>query len=84
MATLTATKILRGLAGKDVTIYNDKLKDGTRSYKIQCYPNWTDSDYANAAATLWMAGFTAKVVEHIGTDTGWGLGYRQLRLHVKA
>lgn len=81
MATLTSTKILRDLAGKNARIYNDKLKDGTRSYKVECYPNWKDTDYHCAEAALLAAGINAKVV--VLTSVSYGAAYRQVRLHVK-
>ena len=73
------TGILRKLAGKDATIFNDKLKNGTRSYKVEffdCNKYWTDTDYLKAAAELQAEGFNAKVV---AVQNGV-----QFRLHVFA
>lgn len=77
MKKVTATGILRKLAGKDATIFNDKLKNGTRSYKVEFFDinkYWTDTDYLKAADELQAAGFDAKVVTVQGSV--------QLRLHV--
>lgn len=49
MKTLTAQQVIRHLAGKDCTIYNDKLKNGTRSFKVW---GWSERDYFNAVAWL--------------------------------
>lgn len=57
MQATRAMQYIRALAGKDVGIYNDKIKNG-RSFKVW---GWTAKDYADAAAAMELAGFAAKV-----------------------
>ena len=56
--TSQSSKIMRKLAGKDAVIFNDKLVDGTRSYKVW---GWKDSDYQSARTLLMAAGFEATI-----------------------
>ncbi len=59
MSKVTAvSKLVRSLAGKDRTMYNDRLKDGSRSIKVQ---NWTKNQYAAAQRKLEQAGYKAEV-----------------------
>ena len=44
-----STKIMRQLAGKNATLFNDKLADGRRSYKVW---GWNYLDYEKAWAHL--------------------------------
>ena len=57
MQTTRAMQYVRALAGKDVGIYNDKIKNG-RSFKVW---GWTVKDYEDAKAAMELAGFTAEV-----------------------
>lgn len=54
-----STKIIRQLAGKNATVFNDKLADGRRSYKIW---GWNYLDYEKAWAYLLQAGIKSEVV----------------------
>lgn len=54
-----STQIMRQLAGKNATIFNDKLADGRRSYKVW---GWNYLDYEKAWAYLSQAGFKSEVV----------------------
>ncbi len=82
MNARAVTKIVRSVVGKDATIYNDKLKNGVRSikldmwarnvngvYELQSKAQWT----RQAGATLQAAGYTVDIV-----TTSWG----DTRLHV--
>lgn len=64
MRTTKAMQYVRALAGEDVGIYNDKIKNG-RSFKVF---GWTAKDYENAKTAMELAGFTAKV----RTSKQWG------------
>ncbi len=57
MQATRAMQYMRALAGERAWIYNDKVKAG-RSFKIL---GWTKQDYIDAAAAMWIAGFTVKV-----------------------
>ncbi len=57
MQTTKAMRYVRALAGYDVGIYNDKIKNG-RSFKVW---GWTVKDYKDAKAAMELAGFTVKV-----------------------
>jgi len=54
-----STQIVRQLAGKNATIFNDKLADGRRSYKVW---GWDYLDYEKAWAYLLQGGFKSEVV----------------------
>lgn len=54
-----STKIIRQLAGKDATLFNDKLADGRRSYKVW---GWDYLDYEKAWAYLLQVGIKSEVV----------------------
>lgn len=82
MNARAVTKIVRGVVGKDATIYSDKLKNGGRSikldmwarnvngvYELQDKAQWTQK----AGAALQAAGYTVDIV-----TTNWG----DTRLHV--
>ena len=64
MQTTRAMQYVRALAGKDIGIYNDKIKNG-RSFKVW---GWTEADYKDAKAAMELAGFTVKV----RTSKQWG------------
>ncbi len=75
-------KIVRSVAGKDATIYNDKLKNGVRSIKMDLWARNVNGVYelrdrdvltAQAATQLQAAGYNAKIVKTSSGDT---------RLHV--
>ena len=82
MATNAVMKIVRGVVGKDATIYNDKLKNGVRSIKLDLWARKVNGVYelrdravltAQAATQLQAAGYNAEIV-----TTNWG----DTRLHV--
>ena len=54
-----SSKIMRELAGKGATMFNDKLVNGSRSYKVW---GWTLRDYDKAWARLLQAGIKSEVV----------------------
>ena len=76
---LESTKIIRKLAGPMPIIFNDRLVDGTRSYKIW---GWDLPDYNRALQALKSAGFTAKLVFFEGYSVRKRRGYIQPRIHV--
>jgi biotin carboxylase len=58
--TSLSTQIIRKLAGKDATIFNDCMKDGTRSYKVS---GWTMADYEKAVVLLKEQGIYGWIVK---------------------
>lgn len=77
-------KLIRAQAGSNRTIFNDRLKDGTRSIKVG---GWTKGDYIVARKQLERAGYTAKLVEfavgeHVWKVRGGSAKGMQVRLHV--
>lgn len=76
---LESTKIIRKLAGPRAVIFNDKLVDGTRSYKVW---RWGLADYNNALQVLKSSGFSAKLVLFEGYSQHGGRKYIQPRIHV--
>lgn len=75
-------KIVRGVVGKDATIYNDKLKNGVRSIKMDLWARNVNGVYelrdrtqwtTQAAVALQAAGYTVDIVTTSSGDT---------RLHV--
>jgi hypothetical protein len=54
-----STQIIRKLAGDKATIFNDKLADGRRSYKVW---GWDYLDYEKAWAYLVQGGIKSEVV----------------------
>lgn len=66
------TKTLRGMFGKDVVIFNDRLLDGTRSVKIW---GWSLGAAKHAEQRLKKQGLAVKLIE---TRLG------EFRLHVKS
>jgi len=64
MATTKAAKIVRSIVGDYAEVFNDKLEDGTRSFKVwnwaadPCCSDWE----TKAAAQLTAAGFKTKIV----------------------
>jgi hypothetical protein len=79
MAVTKTMTIVRILAGKDKTIFNDKLKDGARSIKVW---GWDLADYDSAKSILKAAGLTAKVVLFNTFQCRTGQHIVQPRLHV--
>lgn len=82
MNARAVTKIVRGVVGKDATIYNDKLKNGVRSIKLDMWARNVNGTYElvdravltkQAAAALTAAGYAVTVLT---TD------YGDTRLHV--
>jgi len=76
---LESTKIIRKLAGPMPIIFNDRLVDGTRSYKIW---GWDLPDYNRALQALKSAGFTTKLVFYEGYSQRGRRQYIQPRIHV--
>ena len=71
--TTTAMRVVRGIVGPDAVIYNDPLRNGQRSIKVEYW--WQEQrDWAvRAQVQLTAMGRTAKIV-----TTRGGM----LRLHV--
>lgn len=76
---LESSKIIRKLAGPMSTIFNDRLVDGTRSYKVW---GWDLPDYNRALQALKASGFTAKLVFFEGYSQRGQRHYIQPRIHV--
>lgn len=76
---LESSKIIRKLAGPLATIFNDRLVDGTRSYKVW---GWDVPDYAKALHALKSSGFSAKLVLFKGYSERRRRQYIQPRIHV--
>jgi len=76
---LESSKIIRKLAGPMLTIFNDRLVDGTRSYKVW---GWDLPDYNRALQALKSAGFTTKLVLFERYSERKQHRYVQARLHV--
>ncbi len=79
MATTKAMKIIRQLAGPNVTVFNDKLSNGKRSFKVL---GWSQNDYSIAKFVLWSAGFNVNMLTFKKHDDRDGREYVQTRLHV--
>ena len=82
MNARAVTKIVRGVVGKDATIYNDKLNNGVRSIKLDMWARNVGGVYELQDRTLWTKkaaaqlqaqGYTVDIV-----TTSWG----DTRLHV--
>ena len=67
------------MTGRGFCVFNDKLKDGTRSLKVW---GWTDKDYEMARELLTRAGCQVQVVEFEAYSARKGGRYTQRRLHV--
>lgn len=76
---LESTKLIRKLAGPSPVIFNDRLVDGTRSYKVW---GWNDSDYENAVSALKSAGFDAELITYNGYSARRKRYYFQYRIYV--
>ena len=75
-----STQIMRQLAGKGATMFNDKLVNGSRSYKVW---GWTLSDYDKAWAYLLQAGIKSEVVYAPAYFNGrGGRVVQNIRIHV--
>lgn len=79
MAKTRTMHLIRGLAGRDAVIYNDKLADGRRSIKV-C--RWGETDYNNAKRMLEFLGMIVTKKIHRGYSSRGGCHYTQIRLHV--
>ena len=79
MATSKAMRIVRGLAGKDATVFNDRLQNGTRSFKVW---GWNVKDYGQAKAALEAAGLQVKMVQQVKYSYRMASEYLLTRLHV--
>lgn len=75
----SSTKIIRRLAGPQATIFNDKLADGTRSYKIW---GWDLAHYQLAKTELEQFGFKVELRLHNGYNFWTARKYQQPRLWV--
>jgi len=76
---LESTKIIRKLAGPYLVIFNDRLIDGTRSYKVW---GWKESDYENAVLALKSAEFDAELITYNGYCARSKRYYSQPRIYV--
>ena len=79
MEVTKTTQTARLLAGADAMVFNDKLKDGTRSLKVW---GWTEADYAKAKIVLEIAGCKVKVVQFTRYRQRGARTVTQTRLHV--
>lgn len=79
MATTKTMRIVRKLAGKDKTVFNDKLVGGERSIKVW---GWREADYDIAMLMLFAAGCRVRKVLVKGYSARMARDYRQVRLHV--
>ena len=82
MAKDNVAKIVRGVVGKEATIYNDKMKNGARSIKLDMWAHNEAGTYElvnrkelteQAGKALEAAGYKVEV-----KTTSWG----DTRLHV--
>ena len=78
MNARAVTKIVRGVVGNDATIYNDKLKNGVRSIKLDLWARNVNGVYAlqnrqavtaQAAAQLQAQGYKVDIVTTSYGDT---------------
>jgi hypothetical protein len=80
-----ASRTLRNIAGDHPLIYNDRLVDGTRSYKVT---SWRKPMYNKAKQQLEKLGYTVEI-KRVGYMNRWSFvgstaaNYDQYRLHVK-
>lgn len=80
MATTKTMRIVRALAGKDATVFNDKLVDGTRSIKVW---GWRPADYLKAKEALEQVGLKVRLVRLHKYSARAAAEYRTTRLHVE-
>jgi hypothetical protein len=82
----TIVKALMLETGRGSHMFNDRLRDGTRSIKVW---NWSADEYNTAKERLTRAGYTVKFVTTKGvttkgvTTTGPYWSRPQTRMHVK-
>lgn len=79
MAVTKTMTIVRKLAGKDATVFNDKLANGDRSIKVW---GWDNTNYTNAKTVLELAGLRAVLTTCVSYDVRRGGNYTQMRLRV--
>lgn len=79
MAVTKTMQIVRKLAGKDATVFNDKMVNGDRSIKVW---GWDAEDYLWAKTEMVAAGLTAVLTTHVGYSSRAGRRYTQHRLRV--
>lgn len=83
MATSNIMRIVRGVVGDNALVFNDKLKGGGRSIKV----NWGHDAAQTMAvkAALEAEGYTVEMVQTSGSIAmrGWLQRSEALRLHVK-
>ena len=75
---LNPAKIVRSFVNKDVTVYNDKIKNG-RSVKIVGYK---PKDYSKIVNILNNEGFTVNIVKTPKIETFFGVGGGEYRIHI--
>ena len=83
MATSNMMKIVRAAVGRGGTIYNDRLKNGARSVKVEKY-GWTNSDYNGLLAALRVAGYNARLTQNKSLNWWTGKQYTVTRVRVEA
>lgn len=79
MAVTKTMQIVRKLAGKDATVFNDKMVNGDRSIKVW---GWKNTDYTNAKTALEAAGLRAVLTTYNGYSYRIAANYTQTRLRV--
>ncbi len=79
MATSNMMKIVRKVVGNDAVLFNDKLKNGSRSIK-----GWglREADYDAVQAALEAAGFTVSKTRHTYFEQRLAMTVTTTRLHV--
>ena len=74
-----SSKIVRQLAGSTARIFNDKLVNGVRSYKVW---GWAQSDYERCVSMLQANGIAATLIIHRAYSSRGARWYEQPRIHV--
>jgi hypothetical protein len=77
--TGTIARAVISMTNRGSLMFNDRLKDGTRSLKVW---GWTQEDYETARELLIRAGCQVQVVEFEAYSPRRGGNYVQRRLHV--
>ena len=84
MAAMTKTTAVAKMVilstGRGTVIFNDRLRDGTRSLKVW---GWTANDYTEAKKLLTLYGCDVKMVEETKFSERGGRYYTMRRLHVQ-
>lgn len=66
-------------AGRGTIMFNDRMKDGRRSLKVQ---GWTEADYRKAKSLLEKEGCTVEVVKTPTVKFSYRVQRGRTRLHV--